>query len=164
MAAGSTYTPIATYTFGTGATSVSFSSIPSTYTDLVIAGAFQFTSAAGAAMYFNTDTPSANTKYSITSLSGSGTAAASGRSANVSVMYINNYSGGTAQMSAVISLNNYSNTTTYKTGIIRANDTSTYVEAGVGLWRDTSAINKITIYGGTFVAGSMFTIYGIAAA
>lgn len=167
MAAGSTYTPIATTTVsGSSTTDIVFSSIPSTYTDLVIVCSYRFAASAGAAMYFNTDTPSGNTKYSITSLSGSGTAAASARSSNVSVMYVNNYSGSATQMNSLISLNNYSNTTTYKTGLIRTNDTGSFVETGVGLWRDTSAINKITLYvSGTYmIAGSTFTLYGIQAA
>lgn len=167
MAAAQTYEPIATNTVSGGSTTdIVFNSIPSTYTDLVISISSKFSAAAGAAMYFNTDAPSANTKYSITTLYGTGTAAASGRATNVSVMYLNNASGSTAQQTILVNLNNYSNTTTYKTGLIRASDSGAASETQVGLWRDTSAINKITIYtsGAVWVAGSVLTLYGIKAA
>jgi hypothetical protein len=167
MAAAQTYEPIATNTVsGSSTTDIVFTSIPSTYTDLLISISSKFSAAAGAGMYFNTDAPSANTKYSITSLGGNGTTAASGRASNVSVTYLNNYSGSSTQQNIFAHINNYSNTTTNKTILIRANDTGSYVEAGVSLWRDTSAINKITIYtsGAVWVAGSTLTLYGIKAA
>jgi hypothetical protein len=64
---------------------------------------------------------------------------------------------------------NYSNTSTYKTSISRSgNPASEGTDVIVGLWRNTAAISTIdivTLSGGTqFVAGSIFTLYGIAAA
>jgi hypothetical protein len=167
MAAGSTYTPIATTTVsGTSTTDIVFSSISGSYTDLVIVCSYKLNVSAGLGMYFNTDTPSANTKYSITTLYGTGTSALSTRSSNVSVVYVNNATGSASQEMSQISINNYSNTTTYKSILVRSSDTASAVEASVALWRDTSAINKLTIYvSGTYiVAGSQFTLYGILSA
>ena len=62
---------------------------------------------------------------------------------------------------------NYSNTTTYKTVLTRANIASADVEAVVGLWRSTSAVNQLDVKQGgavTFSVGSTFTLYGIKAA
>jgi len=65
---------------------------------------------------------------------------------------------------------NYSNTTTYKTLLTRANQASNGVDACVGLWRSTAAINAVSIattaYGGSssVQTGSIFTLYGIKAA
>ena len=62
---------------------------------------------------------------------------------------------------------NYANTTTYKSIIGRANRADSGVDAAVALWRSTAAITRIDIKlknGGSFTAGSTFTLYGIAAA
>jgi hypothetical protein len=65
---------------------------------------------------------------------------------------------------------NYSNATTYKSILIRSRGTrdndSTDTTAIVGLWSSTSAINIIKIFpaSGNILAGSTFTLYGIASA
>jgi hypothetical protein len=69
--------------------------------------------------------------------------------------------------STIISILNYANTTTYKTALSRANNAAGGVDAVVGLWRSTAAINsiKMAIGGGySYAAGTTFTLYGIAAA
>jgi hypothetical protein len=56
MAAGNTYTQIASTTLGTAAASVTFSSIAGTYTDLIlIVAGKDVTSYAGAQLQFNGD-------------------------------------------------------------------------------------------------------------
>ena len=63
---------------------------------------------------------------------------------------------------------NYSNTTTYKTVLYRLNEiNSSFLDAGVSLWRSTNAINRITLQGGSgssLQSGTMATLYGIASA
>jgi hypothetical protein len=170
MAAGSTYTPIATTTVGTATSSVVFSSIAGTYTDLVISYEC-FTTAGGArdvAVRFNSDTGS---NYSSTFLSGNGTSAVSARESSQTRMMVD-YSGvsTTANTAGIGLLNimNYSNATTYKTVINRANRAGAGTDAVVGLWRSTAAITSVTLLfiNGTdnFGVGSIFTLYGIAAA
>lgn len=164
MPAGSTYTPIATTTLGSSASSYTFSSIPSTYTDLVlIANAKNSTyTASSGELRFNSDT---GTNYSSTAVSGSGSAAASYRATNATSVQcfrtdIND--NGTS----IVHIQNYANTTTYKTVVSRGN-TATVVVAFGGLWRNTSAITSITVKpedGTTFSTGSVFTLYGITAA
>jgi hypothetical protein len=173
MAAGATYTPIATTTLGSSATSYTFSSIAGTYTDLVLITNFGVTtggSGAALSLRFNSDSGS---NYSGTTLYGNGSSAASQRFSNQSVINIERSIGPTAsaiETNALIQIQNYSNTTTYKTTISRANTpTGTYpgTETTVNLWRSTSAINSVTVLflgGESFVTGSTFTLYGIAAA
>jgi hypothetical protein len=164
MAAGSTYTPIATQTVSSVATSVTFSSIPSTYTDLVLI--CNTVTALGVDildLVFNSDTGS---NYSSTQISGNGSAASSTRYSNTSAMLIGlTDSNSNTNISHIM---NYSNTTTYKTVLNRANaPTSGLARAEVGLWRSTSAINQILIRSDSsnaISAGSTFTLYGIAAA
>jgi hypothetical protein len=165
MAAGSTYTPIATQTLGTAALNVTFSSIPSTYTDLVVVCAYNRVSGGNnISMRLNGDT----TNYSETYIEGDGSSVISGRNANDSNMRIAFIVGGTgtSQSTMIINLQNYSNTTTYKTVLTRYSEASTGVGASVGLWRSTAAINSVEIgrAGINFAAGSTFTLYGIAAA
>jgi len=167
----STYTPIATTTLGS-AGSVTFNSISSSYTDLIIVGANiqSDTSTPGICIRFNSDT---STNYSDTFLEGTGTTAYSNRDTNKT--YINSgYNIGlsaTSNQPANVTFNiqNYANTTTYKTVIGRYAQplgSAPGTAAVVGLWRSTSAITRIDILaqGNNFAAGSTFTLYGIAAA
>lgn len=168
MAAGSTYTPIATYS-GTGSSGViTFSSIPSTYTDLYLVIAARNDSATYqvAKLTFNGDT---GTNYSYTRLLTDGSSAPfSDRSSNFA--YIDaGYTWGTNGTSGTytqlnLSVQNYANTTTYKTALMR--QTGVYTGAMVGLWRSTSAISSLTITAasGNWATGSTFTLYGITCA
>lgn len=167
----STYEPIATYTAGSAVTSYTFSSIPQTYTDLVLIGApigGRYDSVDYRVGNGSIDT---NSNYSRTNLIG--------RTNNTAASYrISNYgwidtfisSGlGTDRIATVVAhFMNYANTTTYKTVLIRDGAAGDDVEATVGLWRSTAAISAIEIAysqgGQNFKAGTTFTLYGIKAA
>ena len=173
MAAGATYTPIFSTTLSSTQANVTFSTIPSTYTDLVLIINANCATAgqtyANIQLQFNGDSA---TNYSYTQVYGDGSAAYSDRgSANTGIFA--GYYNSTASIysNLICSFNNYSNTSTYKTALIRQNygtrgTTTTNVSgANVGLWRSTSAINQINIGGsGSFSTGSTFTLYGIASA
>lgn len=170
MPAGTTYTPIATTTLSSAAASYTFSSIPSTYTDLVIVGSIRVSKpsdvSAGTLLRFNGDSGS---NYSTTLLTGSGTspAATSRNTSNTYIVYADVAAlNTTSEYTAVIwNFMNYSNNTTYKTVLGRSNPPDS-TRALVGLWRSTSAINSITIYGSSYdiAAGTTLTLYGITAA
>ena len=164
----STYEPIATQTLGSSASSVTFSSISGSYTDLILIGYISGVSTAtGVGMQFNSDT---GNNYSMTGLAGSGTAASSFRQSSIDYIRFS-YEGTyrtTNQGIFALNLMNYSNTTTYKTTISR-NDVSTDgTEAEVGLWRNTAAITAVKLLptngAYNFNTGSTFTLYGIKAA
>jgi hypothetical protein len=159
----STYTPIASSTIsGTSTTVVTFTSIPSTYTDLLVVVNGLNVGSADAAMTFNNDS---GANYCWTRLFGDGSTTYSGRASAasdipVSIGYMND------RTNTLVNIMNYSNATTYKTTILRANKSTGYVEAMVDMWKNTSAINRIDITtpSGYFAAGTIFTIYGIKAA
>ena len=165
MAAGSTYTPIATTTLGSAQASYTFSSIPSTYTDLVLIAMPIVSINDNMTFQFNGDTA---TNYSTTILYGTGSAAGSTRQSNVSVPYLSYYGSAiTNPTPTLISIQNYANTTTNKTFLSRANAAASGVDAIVGMWRSLNAINSILIKtagGNNFQSGTTFTLYGIAAA
>jgi hypothetical protein len=155
----STYEPIATQTLGSATSTITFSSIPSTYTDLVLVIDGTMATAGGNQIRVNGDTA---TNYSTTVLYGDGSAAYSfgvNNNNNAASLYMN-----TAQSNALIHFMNYSNTTTYKTILSRSNSNE-FVSARVALWRSTAAINSITILSANnYNTGSTFTLYGIKAA
>jgi hypothetical protein len=166
----STYEPIATQTLGSAASSITFSSVPSTYTDLVLVfnGGGSTTSGENIVLQFNGDT---GTNYSCTVLNGNGTAAASYREANytaVRASYATAFYNTLTNMT-VAQIMNYSNSTTYKTVLCRSgitNGTFAGTEGIVSLWRNTSTITSIVAKAtvGNFLASSTFTLYGIKAA
>lgn len=167
MAAGSTYTPIATTTLGSNQAEITFNSIGG-YTDLVLIVSAKQTPALNTQyIRFNGDT---GTNYSYTILTGNGTSAVSTRYSNQDRWYSGYYAVPPTDSYGIEIYNfqNYANTTTYKTGLSRTNRASGGVDAMVGLWRSTSAITSITygISGASayLTSGSTFTLYGIAAA
>jgi hypothetical protein len=160
-----TYEPIATQTLTASAASVTFSSISSTYTDLVLIMSGSVATNANLNIQFNSDTA---TNYSATRLYGNGSTAASDRYTSSSSIPIDatGYWQTGFGSNNIISIMNYANTTTNKTVIVRSNNASNGTDAIVGLWRSTAAINAIKVQAGgvNFNSGSTFTLYGIKAA
>lgn len=164
----STYTPIATTTLGSNVASYTFSSIPATYTDLVLI-AFSKTTITGDNLFleFNSDTAG---NYSSTYLYGNGSSASSGRGSNQSGGLLVGTADSAQFITIITHIMNYSNTTTYKSALSRTNDTAGLypaVGARAGLWRSTSAISNIKIFvpnSGNLTTNSTFTLYGIKAA
>jgi hypothetical protein len=163
-----TYEPIATTTLGSSQSSVTFSSISGSYTDLI---AVFNGSHDGTTQYFmQVGNGSADTgsNYSTTVLDGTGSSAVSGRYSNDSSGIRPDYyaTGGGNKKMSIFQLQNYSNTTTYKTVLVRSALPASEVVATVNLWRSTSAINvvKFTCTAGYYESGSTFTLYGIKAA
>lgn len=156
-----TYDPIATQTLGSASASVTFSSIPSTYTDLIIVSNAGSTVTTNDYIRFNGDT---GANYSWTRIYGTGSAAGSSRGTNTNEGFIGDVT--TTLATEILQIQNYTNTTTYKTVIARSSNSSSAVTASVSTWRNTAAITSITLLPGstTWIAGSTFTLYGIKAA
>ena len=172
MSRTATYSLIASHTVPSAAASYTFSSIPATFTDLVLVGNFALASASNSFnVQFNTDTSGASTNYSQTTLYGNGTAAGSARSSsrsNIQVSYFVTASGTLGESTLIVNFPDYSNSTTYKTTLARMNRASANnfpgAEADVGLWRNTAAITDIKLFAvANIVAGSTFKLYGIEA-
>jgi len=161
-----TYEPIQTFTHtGASTTAITLSSIPSTYTDLVVVAHVLYSANNGDFMRlrFNGD---ASSLYSGTPLVGNGTSYNSYRSSNDSGFTF--YASSTSTYTVVqMHINNYANTTTNKSLLIRSSSvSSTNVEARAGLYRSTAAINSLSLVfsNASIAAGTNITIYGIKAA
>jgi hypothetical protein len=154
-----TYDRLASQTLGSAVSSVTFSSISGSYTDLVLI--FNGKGAAGGnvTFQFNSDTGS---NYSATIIYGDGSSAGSVRVSNQSSMNIGSV--GTNWTTNTFSIMNYANSTTNKT-VIGRYDRPDEVGSKIGLWRSTAAITSILVgkSSGTYDIGSTFTLYGIKA-
>lgn len=165
MAAGATYEPIATQTVsGTSTATVTFTSIPSTYTDIIVViNAGYETDSRDVTWQVNNDTGS---NYSTTNVNADSTSAYSSRGSN-QVKFYSNCLGYPSAGTGIICLMDYANTTTFKTAISRNGTPTNMAQAAVHLWRSTAAINRLDFFpnvSGNFSSGSTFTLYGIAAA
>lgn len=161
-----TYDKIATTTLGSAQATVTFSSISSAYTDLVIVATLKMnTVAEDPWMRFNGD---GGSNYSVTTLWGNGTTAGSVQFSNQNQIRLNYATdpaagGGTY---LIINIQNYSNTTTRKTALSKIGLASDAVDTVVGLWRNTSAINEVSFSLANSVSygtGTTFVLYGIKA-
>lgn len=159
-----TYTLISSTTLSTTSNTITFSSIPSTYTDLVLVTNAQCQTSSGQGMYlqYNSDTA---TNYSHTVLYGNGTSALSTRATSGVKTCIGNIDT-TTYNACIVNIQDYANTATYKTHISKCAAPANYVLSYTGLWRSTAAISSITIVLDTapFNSGSNFKLYGIEAA
>lgn len=171
MSISTTYEPIQSYTLGSDQSTVTFSSIPQTYTDLIIVAKASHTGgAAGSLMLrFNSDTGS---NYAFTRIYADGSSSAGDRSNSDTAGYTA-IIGNQAVSSAgtfILQIQNYSNSTTRKMTLGRGSDVSGgYISSYEMLWRSTANISNIDIRCGStgtftnFRSGSTFTLYGIKA-
>ena len=146
--------------------SLSFTSIPATYTDLVLVINGNFVSSGlQVALQFNTDTTT--THYTDTSITGTvSTVSGTGDGTGHSYTFLG-YNPGTGPFLFVGNIMDYANTTTYKSTMARYGaGTNATTQFSVGTYYSTSAISTIgiTAYnGGSYAAGTTFTLYGIIA-
>jgi hypothetical protein len=170
------YESIATTTVGSGgASSVTFSSIPSTYTHLQIRAILRQntngnTGTFGLTTNFNGDTGSNYTASHV--LFGNGSSASAASSSTSSAFGTSsNYPGSAETANAfgvvVIDVLDYANTNKYKTlrglGGYDGNNTNGIVTLRSFAWMNTNAITSITFDGGSaqYAQYSSFALYGI---
>ncbi len=169
-ASTNSYESIASTTLSSSQATITFSSIPSTYKHLQVR-AMMFGSTNGVdAPYlrFNGDTGS---NYSFHTLLGESAAARAQNATSTSSINIGGFWFGLIGVNpnvSVIDILDYADTAKYKTTktFTGQNDGATYgsIGLGSGSWRNTSAINSITILnsGSTnFTQYSSFALYGI---
>ena len=161
-----TYEPIATTTLTSSASTITFSSITGSYTDLFITGKWLPTSGGNYNILMRYNSDSGN-NYSATYLFADSGGSQSARSTNISGNYLisGNATGSRAPI-FMCHIQDYANTTTYKSGLLRNNWSDLWTMSTTNLWRNTSAISTISFHttNTDFEIGSYVTIYGIKAA
>lgn len=157
------FIPFATTTFGSNASSVTFSSINQTYGDLILKVWLNTGSSGGITIRFNGDS-GFNYKNYIEEANSSQGYGIYTSSSYVNFNYSTNYNNtGSYAMVIDLSILRYASTTTQK-GILGMLGNGDYVYNTVGNWTSTSALTSISIStSGTFTAGSAFSLYGISA-
>jgi len=156
-----TYTPLANITLGSSASSVSFSSIPASFRDLVLVIDGTASVSTNVQVRFNGDS---NNNYLYVAMYGNGSTTSSFAESNISSitqLALANYSSNT-----LTQIMDYSATDKHKTVLIRSNGGNGFVQATAGRWGSTSAITSMVLTssgsGATFNSGSNFALYGIA--
>ncbi|MEI8286719.1 MAG: hypothetical protein WCG15_05410 [Actinomycetes bacterium] len=163
-----TYTLIEAKTLSTTTASVTFSSIPSGYTDILVkVSSRSADSGTDIAIRFNGDT---GNNYTFIRLYANGSTVST--SASTTTRLINNMMVQASYTANVfgngeIYIPNYTSSN-YKSvsidGVTENNDTTSFQAFTAGLWSSTSAINSITLIsdGGNIASGSTFYLYGIS--
>ena len=161
---------IQTQTLGADTASISFTSIPQNFTDLLIVSSLRTNNNPDSATYglagLSVNGSTANISQRFLTGTGSGVLSGSGTAINIVTpgstntanvfgnfsVYIPNYAGSVAKS---ISLDN----------VIENNGTVSYQVIQVGLWNNTSAITSFAFTaggaGGNFLANSTISLYGI---
>ena len=169
----SSFESIATVTLGSSSSTISFSSIPSTYKSLQIRGISRdtYTGAGVDVEYYIRPNGDATNAYAIHYLYGNGsTAAAAGAANSTGGGIVWGSAGGVNAANifgaSIVDIVDYASTSKNKTiralGGTDANG-SGQIALSSALWINTSAISSITLAAGTtaFAAGSTFALYGI---
>jgi len=160
-----TYTPLANITLGSTAATVTFSSIPATYRDLVIVmNVISSTTAqVGPRIRFNSDSGS---NYNHVRMLGTGSAAQSGSQSAATIGLITGSVTYTSarRFTALANIMDYAQTNKHKTWLTRGDDPGQEgTEANAGRWASTAAITSIQLSqsANSFGIGSAFALYGI---
>ncbi len=171
-----TYEPIASVTTtDTSLNTIAFTSIPQTYTDLVlvVTGGYTFLDAV-LGVRFNNDSSNLYSNTGLAALTGASTYRETGQN----TMYIgwypyvgSGFDSSTNTGNMVVDINNYTSSLTLKNVLARNSipGANGGTREMVGLWRSTAAITRIdctlTTYNNPYYAtGTQFTLYGIKAA
>ena len=166
----STYTLIQSQTLASSAASVTFSTIPSTYTDLVLKASARST---GSSYTLVLKLNGTTANYSDTFLQGSGSAASSSAGSAQAASYqyggvdLSTYTANTFA-SAEIYIPSYTasqNKPFSNFAVTETNATAAEIFAHASLWLNTAAITTVDFSltgGNSFVTGSSFYLYGIS--
>lgn len=160
----STYEPISTYTVSSTDTTITFNSIPATYTDLRLIASEKYTTGTNCFIRFNNDSGSNYSRivcYGGTTYGGSLT---SSKNFNQTESYIH-VANGTSSIPkyTTIDIFNYLATSSYKPFMMVEGSPDDYWSRAICLYRGSSAISRIDLIvnTGSWSAGSIFTLYGI---
>jgi hypothetical protein len=162
-----TYTLIDSEVLASAAASVTFSSIPADYRDLVLVVSGKSSSGTiPAQIRLN----GSSVGYNYVGMSGNGSSPASFSGSSMDFGNLSDFASMTASNDVVwiFQFMDYSQTNKHKTVLSRANAANSGTDAIAMRWANTAAITSITLQvylgaGGNFAAGNTFYLYGIEA-
>ena len=155
------YTVIDSVTLTSSAASVTFSSIPQTYRDLVlVVDGSASSGTAGLRVSFNNDT---GANYNAVRMYGNGSTATSDSFSNFSGGIVSSFSMTTSNAILAIQTMDYSSTDKHKSYLVRGNDSAQGTNAVAGRWANTASVTTLNFYSSnnTFAIGSTFRLLGV---
>jgi hypothetical protein len=158
---------IETKTLGAAAASIEFTSIPQTFTDLLLlaSGRTNFTGGPDEQMLFSFNASTSD--FSSRVLFGNGSTATSSTVARFAGHFNSNTTTANSFSNFSVYLPNYSGATNKSysgDSVYETNATEAFQVITAGLWSNTAAITSITLTGnasGSILAGSTVSLYGI---
>jgi hypothetical protein len=161
-----TYRPLATVTLGSSASSVTFSSIPATYRDLILVVNGETTGGNPTVFArFNSDSGTNYPQVFMWAF----TSAQSGTNAGTGFFITSSTSLAGARFIGNVSVMDYSATDKHKTVLSRSGyknaSSIDFVEASASKWANTAAITTFAVFtsANNFASGSTFSLYGVIA-
>lgn len=154
-----TYTPLATVTLGTAISSVTFSSIPATYRDLILVFRGTLTTATNneLELRINSDTGSNYTR-----LVAYGDGSSAGSITDVFNSYRFSYGNNTNPFTSIVQFMDYSATDKHKTMLNRESQANRSSSMGAGRWANTAAMTSVQVFCSQNLAtGTTLNLYGI---
>jgi hypothetical protein len=157
-----TYVSLATITLGSTASSLTFSSIPATYRDLIVVhnNLGTVNNDANSNFRFNSDSGSNYSRVFAFSEAGGSPVSGSGTGTSLQVFGLRTTVG-----VSISQIMDYSATDKHKTVLTRTNTPDHLIWMSAGRWANTAAINTIQLnaFSGSFAIGSVISLYGILA-
>lgn len=154
------YIALATTTLGSATSSVTFSSIPNTYKDLVLALDATVNDFVNVLVSLNGDTSNVYTRVQMT---GSGSGSGSASQGTHPGLYMV-FGAPSERVYAQLQLMDYSSTNKHKTALSRGHTFGSELAARALRWPSTAAVNSVTVTAqtGTFLTGSRLSLFGVA--
>lgn len=157
-------TALANTTLGSTASSVTFSSISSSYKDLILVVQTTTAGTSSITLRFNTDT---GANYNSVIMEGNGSSTSSGTNAGTTALF-GTYAYNSTSTNAsvhVFSIFDYTATDKHKAVLTRTNNTGLIAAAAAGRWANTAAITTVEVrsFSSSFAVGTTLTLYGVSA-
>lgn len=160
-----TYTALATVTLGGSDSSITFSSIPATYRDLILVIVGNTTGNADYGLRFNGDS---GANYSFVYMGGNGSSTVSGTSSSETQIVLDGYFWRSGEISScIVQIMDYSANNKHKQVLSRNNVAGGGVDAFANRWANTAAITSVEVRvstgGQSFATGTTLSLYGVIA-
>jgi len=163
--ATATYEPIATTTLTTAAATITFSSIPGTYTDLRLVLVYKVSTVSSTpALQINSDTLGRYTKINT---NGNGVAVSAASSIGQTSISLANQVDTTIPQIITVDIFNYASTTVKKPWLITTSEdrntagSVNFAAATYNQTTDYTTLNLSILYGGNYSIDTTATLYGI---
>lgn len=158
----SAYTAIASQTLTSAASSVTFSSIPQDFRDLVLVCSVSVSSNAYIRMRFNGNTTDSN--YFQVNMAGPGSGSGLSYSGNQAFIQ-DAITYDSSLHNLIINIMDYSVTDKHKSSLARSNGAATATVASATRFANTAAVTRIDLVPAdvNFLSGNTFSLYGVSA-